>query len=94
MRIAIIGTGNVGNALASSLRRAGSDVVFGTRAPDRAKPDQRSIAEAVGSTDATILAVPFEAASEVIAAAGGFAGKVVIDATNPLGMVEGGLGLT
>ena len=38
--------------------------------------------------------MPFAAAAEVIAAASGFAGKVLIDATNPLGMVEGGLGLT
>lgn len=44
--------------------------------------------------DATILATPFAAASEVIAAAGGFAGHILIDATNPLSMTEHGLGLT
>lgn len=38
--------------------------------------------------------MPYGAAGNVIAAAGGFDGKIVIDATNLLGMVEGGLGLT
>jgi predicted dinucleotide-binding enzyme len=94
MQIAIIGSGNVGTALAQALGRAGHTVVFGTRAPEPGKPDQTGIAEAVGGADATILAVPFGAVANVIAAANGFAGKVLIDATNPLGMVEGGLGLT
>ena len=40
------------------------------------------------------MAVPFAAVRDVIAAAGGFAGKVLIDATNPLGMGSRGLGLT
>ena len=94
MQIAIIGTGNVGSALAQALGRAGHHVVFGTRAPEQGKPGQTGIAEAVECADATILAVPFDAVADVIAAANGFSGKVLIDATNPLGMVEGGLGLT
>jgi hypothetical protein len=94
MRVAIIGTGNVGVALATALRRAGHEVVFGTRRPEAGKPDQHTIAEAVATADASILAVPFGAAGDAIAAAGGFAGKIVIDATNPLGMIDGGLGLT
>ena len=47
----------------------------------------------MAEADATILAVPFDAVEGIIAAAGGFAGKVLIDATNPLGMREDGLGL-
>jgi predicted dinucleotide-binding enzyme len=38
--------------------------------------------------------VPFAVAAEVIAAAAGFAGEILIDATNPLGVGESGLGLT
>ena len=94
MRVAIIGTGNVGNALATALCRAGNEIVFGARSPEAGAPDQRTIAEAVATADASILAVPFGAGAEVIAAAGGFAGKIVIDATNPLGMTDGALGLT
>lgn len=94
MNVAIIGTGNVGGALAQALRRAGHQVCFGVRAPDPAEPDQRSIRAAVLTADATILAIPFAAAAEVIATASGFPGQVLIDATNPLGMGESGLGLT
>jgi predicted dinucleotide-binding enzyme len=76
MRIAIIGTGNVGRALAQALQRAGHTIVFGTRTPDLSNAQQATIAEAAADAD------------------GGFAGKVIIDATNPLGMGSRGLGLT
>jgi predicted dinucleotide-binding enzyme len=79
MRVAIIGSGNVGSALAQALRRAGHVVIFGLRSPETGQPDQAGIAGA---------------AAEVVAAAGGFAGKVVSDATNPLGMGDAGFGLT
>ena len=94
MNIAIIGIGNVGRALADALRRGGHHVIFGVRAPDPAQADQGNIAAAVESADATILAIPFAAAADVIDAGAGFVGKILIDATNPLGMGEGGLGLT
>ncbi len=94
MNVAIIGTGNVGSALAEGLRRNGHQVLFGVRAPDPTQPDQASVATAVEPADATILAIPLAAAADVIAAGSGFAGKVLIDATNPLGMGDRGLGLT
>ena len=94
MEIAIVGSGQVGTALAGALRRAGHEVAFGVRAPMAGRPDQASVGEAASRADATILAVPFAAAADVIEAAGGFAGKILIDATNPLGVGEGGLGLT
>jgi 8-hydroxy-5-deazaflavin:NADPH oxidoreductase len=94
MRVAIIGTGSVGRALGQALGRAGHAIVFGTRNPDPANTSQATISKAVADAEATILAVPFDAVPDVIAAAGGFPGKVVIDATNPLGMGPRGLGLT
>jgi 8-hydroxy-5-deazaflavin:NADPH oxidoreductase len=95
MKVAIIGSGNVGGALAKALGHAGHEITFGVRKPDPGKPDQKGIAEAVSRAEATILAVPFDAVGDVIAAAaGGFAGKILIDATNPLGMGEEGLVLT
>ncbi len=94
MQIAIIGSGNVGSALADALGRAGHQICFGSRAAEPGLANQATIANAARGADAVILAVPFGAAAEVIAAAGGFAGKVLIDATNPLGMGETGLGLT
>jgi predicted dinucleotide-binding enzyme len=94
MNIAIIGSGNVGGALAQALGRAGHGVRFGTRTPDPGKANEATVADVVQQADLTILAVPFDAAADVIAAAGGFAGKLLIDATNPLGMRDGALGLT
>ncbi|MBV9252222.1 MAG: NAD(P)-binding domain-containing protein [Acetobacteraceae bacterium] len=94
MNLAIIGSGNVGGALAGALRRAGHQVVFGVRDPQPGKPDETTVAGSAKSADVVILAVPFTAARDVIASASGFAGKVLIDATNPLGMKEDGLGLT
>jgi len=94
MQIAIIGSGNVGGALAQALERAGHQILFGSRTPDAGRPNETSIADAASRTDAAILAIPFDAAADVIAAADGFSGKVLIDATNPLGMSEGRLSLT
>jgi predicted dinucleotide-binding enzyme len=82
MRIAIIGTGNVGRALARALQRAHHTIVFGTRSPDPSDANQATTAEVVANAEATILAVPFGAVRDVIAAAGGFVGKVLIDVTN------------
>ena len=94
MNVAIIGRGSVGTSLGRALGRAGHQVVFGVRDPMAGVPGERGIAEAVARADATILAVPFKAVAEVIGSAGNLTGKVLIDATNPLGMVGGGLGLT
>jgi predicted dinucleotide-binding enzyme len=91
--IAIIGTGNVGGALGAAAARAGYTVVYA--AQDAAKT--RAVAEANGGTaaaslreaaagaDIIVLAVPYGATHEVAAEiAPVVAGKVVIDATNPL----------
>jgi NADPH-dependent F420 reductase len=100
MDIAIIGTGNVGRALATSLTRAGHHVTLAARdaATTRAVADAigadtaTSPSEAVASSQATIIAVPFSAtaavAHEIEDAA---AGKVVIDVTNPLNADYSGL---
>ena len=77
-----------------SVPRAGHQVVFGVRSPSPDRSEERTIPESIREADAAILAVPFGAVADVIKGAGSLAGKVLIDATNPLGMVEGGLGLT
>jgi predicted dinucleotide-binding enzyme len=94
MKVAMIGSGHVGGALAQALRRGRQSVTFGSRSPDLRRSDETGIAEAVTGADVTILATPFAAAADIIAAAGGFAGRVLIDATNPLSIMEHGLGLT
>lgn len=99
MKIAIIGAGNVGATLGSRFAEVGHSVKFGVPRPDeyadaRLAAPAVSVAEATSDADAVLLAVPYAAAKGVIEACGGLAGKIVIDATNPLGMSPEGLGLT
>src|ERR1700761_7082119 len=95
MRIAMIGSGNVGRALAQALERAGHRIQFGTRKPaTHASANETTIADAVNAAEVAILAIPSDAAAEVVAAADGFSEKILIDATNPLGLSDGRLALT
>ena len=92
MDIAIIGAGNVGAALGRGFTRAGHRVTFGVR--DVASPraaaaaamgaSLASIPEAVARADLVVLAMPFTAAADALAAAGDLTGRMVVDATNPM----------
>ena len=96
MRVAVIGAGNVGKALGEALRRKGHDVVYGVRDATRsdAKPTE-TVEKAIGGTDAIILATPYDATGPLLREhAAALAGKVVIDATNPLKPDLSGLSLT
>jgi hypothetical protein len=75
VKIAVLGGGRVGSALAERWRAAGHDVRVSTR---------DSVAETVAGADAVLLAVPCTAAADVLAAAGDLAGAVLVDATNNL----------
>jgi hypothetical protein len=103
MRIAIIGTGNVGGALARGLKGTGHAVSLGARNPDAAEvqalatetsADVALPAVAAAGADLVILALPWGVAESAVKALGDLTGKVVIDCMNPLGMVGGALGLT
>lgn len=102
MRIAIIGTGNVGRAIATGLKDKGHAVTLGTR--DTGDADLHAFARAVGATVApmaeaaqdagiVILALPWGAVDAVLAALGDLGGKVVIDCTNPIARTPEGMGL-
>ncbi len=93
MKVAIIGTGNVGSALGTAFSGAGHDVTFAARDQEKVATVAQaagantavSPAEAVAAGDVVVLAVPFTAAQAVAAEiASVAAGKVVIDTTNPL----------
>lgn len=96
MNIAIIGTGNVGQALAYGWARKGHAVTFGSRDPAGEKAQAAVAAtdgkaavkreqEAVQGAEVVVLAVPWEATESVVKGLGDLAGKVLIDATNPIG---------
>lgn len=93
MRFAIIGSGNVGSAIARAVTDAGHDAVVAAPSEEglRALVDQVPIAtttsnrEAVTDADAVVLAVPFGAVDQLVTdLRDDLAGKIVIDVTNPL----------
>lgn len=103
MQVAIIGTGNVGAAIARGLKGKGHQLTLGSRTP--AEPELQALAtdtdatlkspaDAAAQADIVILALPWAAAEGAVKSLGNLAGKTVIDCMNPLGMVGGVLGLT
>ena len=92
MKIAVIGTGNIGRTLGGRWSTAGHDVVYGSRAGSGDGPGGApltSVAEALGDAEVVVLAVPGPAVADVAAANGAaLAGKVVIDAANRIGEPE------
>lgn len=81
--IAVIGAGNIGRTLGAKWATAGHEVVYGVRSPGA--PDTASVRDAVAGAEVVLLAVPGQAAKEVLAALGtALAGKVVIDASNDI----------
>jgi 8-hydroxy-5-deazaflavin:NADPH oxidoreductase len=92
MRIAVIGTGNIGGTLGRKWRAAGHDVVFGSRNPSAEGPGGApvaTVADALAGAEVVLLAVPGRVAAEVVGSHGAaLAGKVVIDAVNRIGEAE------
>ena len=93
MKFAIIGAGNVGGAVARAVTGAGHQAVVASPSADEltslgGQVDVQTTTynrEAVNGADAVVLAVPFGAVEGIAAdLAGELAGKIVIDATNPL----------
>ena len=96
MIVAILGNGVVGQALARGFIELGHDTVFGTRSPDgestrkalAAAPGARAAlyADAAKAAQFAVLATPWDGTENAIHLAGPdhLAGKLVIDATNPL----------
>jgi 8-hydroxy-5-deazaflavin:NADPH oxidoreductase len=96
-RVGVIGSGAVGRALAAGFAARGHEVTIGTRVPEENDDLQAWAAQhdnvAIGSFAAAaeggellVLATRGTIVEEAIATAGAqhFAGKVVIDTTNPL----------
>ncbi|MEM9328923.1 MAG: NAD(P)-binding domain-containing protein [Bacteroidota bacterium] len=91
MKIAIIGTGNVGGALATQWAQAGHEVLLGVRDPNQFKgrdllknpnTSLHSIKEAVAAAEVVLLATPAAAAVEVAQSLGETGEKIIIDSMN------------
>ncbi|HTQ09924.1 MAG TPA: NADPH-dependent F420 reductase [Fimbriimonadaceae bacterium] len=82
MKIGVIGTGNVGKTLGGRFVDAAHDVRYGSREGEG--ETKTTIREAAEYGDVVVLATPWRAMGEVVAAAGGFEGKILLDCTNPI----------
>ena len=84
MRIAVIGSGNIGATLGAAWQRSGHDVSYGSRNPQ--PPETVAIEEAIAGAEVVLIAIPGGAVEEFAAAHGAtLADKMVIDASNRLG---------
>jgi 8-hydroxy-5-deazaflavin:NADPH oxidoreductase len=97
-KVAVLGSGTVGQVLADGFLKHGDEVVRGSRSPEKLAPwraaagpkaSAATFADAVRGADLVVLAVKGVAAEEVVKQAGpdALAGKTVIDATNPIAEV-------
>src|SRR5579863_8577848 len=94
MKVGILGSGDVGKTLAAGFLKHGHDVTIGTRTPDKlaewAQKNPRarvgSFEDAAKTAETVVLAVKGTVSREALLAAGAsnLAGKIVIDATNPI----------
>ena len=94
-RIAILGTGRVGSALGEGWAARGHRIVFGSREPDSGRVQEllarapgaeaTTAQEAVRRADIAVLATPFGASAELLAGLD-LDGKILIDATNHVGV--------
>ena len=92
MDIVIVGAGNVGRALAGGWRKAGHKVTLAVRDTAGARAaelKQQGFAvvepkDAAKAGDVIVLSVPWPAVANAVQSLGSLAGKIVVDAINPL----------
>jgi len=94
-KVAVLGSGQVGEVLANGFLARGHEVLRASREPEKlatwkagaaAKAQTGTFAEAAAFGEIIVLAVKGSAAEAVVEAAGAerLAGKLVMDATNPI----------
>ncbi len=100
MKVGVLGSGQVGQALARGFAEHGNEVMIGSRSPEKLEEFAADAGEAVSAGtfetaaafgEVVVLACLGSAAEDVLELAGeaNLAGKVLIDTTNPLRFEEG-----
>jgi predicted dinucleotide-binding enzyme len=88
MKLGILGTGHVAGLLAAAWKKAGHDIVLGSRDPGSKQFDYplRTLIETVRGADIVVNAIVGSAALATISSIDGtaFAGKTVVDVANAL----------
>lgn len=91
MKIAIIGTGNVGGTLATKWSQKGHEINLGVRDLANFKGKEllqnpatsvQSVEDAVRKSDVILISTPATASVEVVQSLGDTSGKIIIDAMN------------
>ena len=100
MNITIIGTGNVGGALAKKLADVGHQIFLGVRNTEEFKGKElltysknifaQNIVESVKQSEVLIISVPAQFAAETARSLGDVAGKIIIDTMNGVFMKSEG----
>lgn len=95
MTITIIGSGNVGGALAQQWIKKGYNVLIGSQFPLSEKNIKlatqigedrfTTVANAVKQSEVILIATPPEVIGEIAGSWGDVSGKIIIDATNSIG---------
>lgn len=89
MHLAILGAGKVGTTLGRHLAACGHVVTYGARTPGDPKyagvAPIATLREAAAAAEVVFLTTPWAGAQGALEAAGDLAGKVLVDATNPIG---------
>jgi len=101
VKIAVLGTGNVGGTLGRRWSNAGHDVCFGSRDPGSEKVQKLlseapratacTLRDAAAKSDAILLATPWNTTQATISGLGNIDGKILIDCINPLNETFSGL---
>ncbi|MEL6987754.1 MAG: NAD(P)-binding domain-containing protein [Bacteroidota bacterium] len=93
MKIAIIGTGNVGGALAGNWSKAGHEILLGVKDPQNfdnkhllsnANTSVHTVTEAAQHAHVIVVATPPQIAEQLCSTFDNLDGKVIIDATNSI----------
>ncbi len=101
-RIGIVGSGRIGGNLGVLLAKAGYEIVFSSRHPDRLadlvktagpKACAGTVGEAISAGDVIVLSVPLKAIPEFDdRTKAALKGKIVIDTSNPYPERDGNIG--
>lgn len=96
MKIAILGTGNIGGTLGRKWAAAGHEIVFGAREPEAEKvrvllrevghgATAVAVPAAVFDSEVVIFAIPGSVMPETVTQLGNLNGKILVDTTNHVG---------
>ena len=100
MEVAVIGTGNVGSALARTFSSAGHDVIVTSTTLSEAEALAKEVGakslgsnvDAIRAAGVVILAVPYEATASIVNEAGqALDDKILVDVTNRFGDEPGAI---